>query len=140
MKTEDAEVTSNEILLRLVWHHFFKRGPPIRVKLAAFHPKPLETDGISFFRFDCLADAQECLMAIPKAENRPLNGIVAVSVADVYQLGLSIVARHNSQVAGHVIAQELNIITWTNEKQIWLPVVERLAELSSSNILHLPNG
>ena len=139
MKTEDSEVTSDEILLRLVWHHFFKLGPPVRVALRAFHPKSLEIDGISLFRLACLNDAQECLVAIIKSENRTLNGIVGLVVGDIYKLGLSILPKHNTQVAGHVILPEINITTWTNEKPLLLPVVEALAELSIKNILRYPN-
>ena len=139
MKTEDSEVTSDEILLRLVWHHFFKLGPPVRVALRAFHPKSLEIDGISLFRLACLNDAQECLVAIIKSENRTLNGIVGLGVDDIYKLGLSILPSPNPRVAGHVVLPELNSNSWAVEKPIWHPVVEALAELSRNNILHYPS-
>lgn len=79
-------------------------------------------------------------MAILKVENHSLNGIVGLAFTDIRKLGLSVSPRRNPQVAGHVILPELNINTWTDEKSIWLPVVEELAEMASKNILRYPIG
>ena len=55
MKHEDAEVTDDEYLVRLVVEHKFRpHGAGLRLKEGVFNPASSDSDGLSFHRLSCL--------------------------------------------------------------------------------------
>lgn len=140
MKSEDEPVTDDELILRLIWRDFYKPGDPYTVKPRAFHPRDNETTGISVFRLACLEEPSDALLALPNPVNRSSYLIAALPVVELTTLGLTVTPDRIDAVPGHAVLSELNSASWANEKAIWLPRVEKLAQLAGQRIVHMPTG
>lgn len=138
MKSEDAPVTDDELVLRLVWRDFYKDGDPLKIKPRAFHPRDDETTGISVFRLACLVAPSDALRALPDPAKRTKYAIVAMSVAELKTLGITVTPDRNPSVPGHALLSELNSASWSTDKATWLPKVEKLAAASERCVMHKP--
>jgi hypothetical protein len=137
MKDQNAPVTPDEVVLRLVWWTHYKPGLAACVREDAFEPKRHETDGISLFRAACLSGPSDALAAIAE-EKRGLYAIAALPVADVFGLGLTVQPAPIEAVAGHAVVPELNILTFKAEKERWRKVMKLMAVIASRNVVHAP--
>ncbi len=64
MKPETDPVTSDEMVVRLIWEGFYKVDEILRVRPSAFNPRANETGGISVFRLACMSSADQSLTAM----------------------------------------------------------------------------
>jgi hypothetical protein len=138
MKSEDDPVSDEEIVLRLIWHQFYKQDDSPSIKPRAFHPRNDEVTGISVFRLDCLPSPEDALNALPDPEKRRLYYIAGLPVTSLRLLGLTVVPDKIEQISGHAVLQELNCNSWSADKAIWKPKVEELARIASEQIVHRP--
>ena len=88
MKPETEPVAPDEWLIRLVWEDRVTDGVPV-ISPNAFEPRKNETDGISFFRRDCLNEPSDALFVIPE-EKRSRYAIVLIPVSQLASLNLSV--------------------------------------------------
>jgi hypothetical protein len=103
----------------------------------AFEPRKAETEGISLFRRACLTDPADALLAIAE-DKRPRYAVVAIPVALLTALGLSVRPAPIPAVPGHVLVPEVNITDYAADKARFTPIKLRLAEAASANILRRP--
>jgi hypothetical protein len=136
MKPESAPISDDEWLIRLVWEDRVSKRIPI-ISPNAFEPRKNETDGISFFRRECLDDPGAALQVIAE-EKRPRYALVLVPVPLLASLGLSIRPAPISQIPGHVVVPQLNIDDYLADKARFTPIKLRLAEVASENIIRWP--
>lgn len=142
LKAESEPISDDEKLYRRV--HQIRFGPP--VSPGAFEPRVRgrdpDTDGISLYRAECLSGPDEVLNLIPDAEKRKANGIVAVKVADLKHLGLTVAATPVACIAGHVSVPEMSSSAML-DKDSKARCKERMFELAkiasrSENIIKQP--
>src|SRR3989442_552368 len=114
MKAESDPITEDEFLLRLVWEDRVTSKAPI-ISPNSFEPRPNETDGISFYRRDCLKDPADALVPIAP-EKRDRYAIVQIPVSTLRSLNLTVEPRPRSDVPGHVVAPELNVTDYLVNK------------------------
>lgn len=140
MKAEADPITEDEWLIRLVWEDRFTNRVPV-ISPNSFEPREgrnPDTDGLSFYRKDCLNDPTDALLAVPE-EKRPRYGMVILPVRLLTSLGLS-VRPAPAVVPGHVVVSELNITDYKSDKARFTPLKLRLAEVASENIIRRPFG
>jgi hypothetical protein len=136
MKSESDPITEDEWLIRLVWETRVTDKTPI-IEPNSFEPRKDETDGISFFRTACLAAPADALAVIAE-EKRPRYAIVLVPVSLMSQLGLVVAMAPIDKAAGHVVIANLNWVAYKADKKRFTPIMLRLAEVASQNILRRP--
>lgn len=142
MKPETDPISPDEMLIRLVHRDRFRDRVPV-ISPSAFEPrvkgnKP-DTDGISLFRNDCLAEPADALRALA-ADKQPLHGIVMVPYAVFTRLGLTVVAAPRADIPGHVVVPELKSEVYAADKSLFNRVKLSLAEAASSNIVRRPTA
>jgi hypothetical protein len=140
MKAETDPITEDEWLIRLVWEDRFTNRVPI-ISPNAFEPRGgrnPDTDGISFYRKDCLNDPAAALLAVAE-EKRPRYGMVLVPVRLLTSRGFSVRPAPDI-VPGHVVVPELNITDYGADKARFTPIKLRLAEVASENIVRRPGA
>jgi hypothetical protein len=138
MKAETDPITEDEWLIRLIWGDRITNRVPV-ISPNSFEPRDgrnPDTDGISFYRRDCLSDPNDALCAVPE-EKRPRYGMVLVPVSLLISIGLS-VRSAPATVRGHVVVPELNIADYKSDKARFTPIKLRLAEVASENIIRRP--
>ncbi|MCE9531318.1 MAG: hypothetical protein K8T89_09385 [Planctomycetes bacterium] len=136
MKSETDPITEDEWLIRLAWEDKIKNH---LVSANLFEPREgrnPDTDGISLYRKDCLADPFEALRAISE-DKRDRYGIVLIPVHLIYSLGLTIRIKPD-MVPGHVVIPELNIADYKANKVKFTPIKAELAEVARHNIFRRP--
>ena len=136
MKSESESIAEDEWLIRLVWETRVTDKTPV-IEQNSFEPRKDETDGISFFRAACLADPADALAVIAE-DKRPRYAIVQVPVVVMNQLGLIVAMAPIERVAGHVVLANLNWTAYKADKKRFTPIMRRLAEVASRNILRRP--
>jgi hypothetical protein len=134
MKDETSPVSPDEIVVRLVWHHFYKPGPPASVSDRAFLPKPDETDGISVFRAACLSDPTDVLTVIAP-DKRDKYALALLPVAEILALGLSVQPAKIDALPGHAVITELNIDTFKSDKAKCQGLQRQLAAIATKNLI-----
>lgn len=143
MKSEADPVTHDESVLRMVWHEHFKPDCDPKVRPSAIEPKGKkarspEVKGISVWREACLDAPTDPLQTI-KEDKRGRYYIARLGVSDLVVLGLSVVPDPRSEspaIPGHALIPELNCNDYQADKVRWEPVLQRLAELASADIVH----
>jgi hypothetical protein len=140
MKPETDPIAADEWLLRLVIRDRFTARVPT-ISQNTFEPRVKgrepDTNGLSFFRRDCLNDPADALLAMPE-EKRPHYGIVQVPVSMLAGLGLSVTNDPIPEVPGHVVIPELNSTDYATAPARFSTAKVRLAEVASENILLRP--
>jgi hypothetical protein len=137
MKDEDSPVTSDELVLRLIWEDFYVPGRPVPVRDRAFLPKKNEIEGISVFRLACLAHPEDALVVIAP-DKRKRYGIAAIPVAELTALGLTVQPAKIDMIPGHAVLLELNAEAEAADAPRWAIVRERLARIASQTVLRRP--
>jgi hypothetical protein len=142
MKLEMEPVTSDEWLIRLVFHDCFK-PPGLPISVRAFEPRSgrsPDTNGISLYREACLSDVLITLNPVPD-EKRPQYGLVRLPVSLFEELSLSI-QPDPTDVPGHVIIPQINITDYMDKtiKTLIKPKLLELARIASENIIRRPVG
>lgn len=99
MKNEDDPVLPGEMLVRLVWHDYFKPGLDLSIQPGAFEPRKNETDGISLFRLACMADPRDALSVIAE-DKREKYAIAMLPAAELAALGLTVQPSKIAKVPG----------------------------------------
>lgn len=136
MKLESDDITDDEWLYRRVHETRVANLP--RVSPSAFEPRVKGTDpdvdGISLFRADCLADAEQVLEVIPAGPKRDANGLVKLRVSEVRELGIQVRSSANGVTPGHVSLVQLNSLAFKNaetrgECRDWM---NKLSEICST--------
>lgn len=140
MKSEHDPITDDELVLRLVWRDHYRAGDPLTIKPMAFKPRRDEVTGISVFRMECLSTPSQALQALPDPEKRAQYIIVALPIALLITLGLSVTTDRIESVPGHALLRELNFIAYSQNKAIWLPKTEQLAKLATERIVFVPQA
>jgi len=119
MKSESEPIADDEWLLRRVWWERFRSQTTPIISPNAFEPRTggrePDVDGISFYRAACVSDSNEVLATVA-ADKRPKYAIVKIPVALVRTLGLSLVAKQDSRIQGHVVIPEINAIDYARDK------------------------
>lgn len=64
--------------------------------------------------------------------------VVGLLVSDLIALGLSVVSSPINEVPGHAVVPELSYAAWETELARLLTIIDRLAELASTCIVHKP--
>lgn len=137
VKTEIDPIQDGELLYRRVHKDRFRNQKTPYISPTAFEPRTSgrepDTDGISLFRADCLERPQHLLNSIADPDKRAANGIVAVSVAELHDLNLSVVSTPREDIVGHVSIPELSAAAMLNPEtkeqcRIWML---ELAKISS---------
>lgn len=140
MKPETDPIAEDEWLIRLVWHDRFTDRTPI-ISPNSFEPRTKghhpDVDGISLFRRDCLNDPTDALLAIPE-DKRSQYGIVQIPVILLADLKLSVKPSPIETVRGHVVVPEMSASAYSANKTQLKPVMLRLAEVASENIMRRP--
>jgi hypothetical protein len=138
MKPETDPITPDELLIRLVWEDRVTDKVPV-ISPNAFEPRKNETDGISFFRRDCLNDPTDALAVIAE-DKRARYAIVLVPVSVLTSLDLSVKPSQIATIPGHVVVPEININDYSGDKKRFTPIKLRLAEEASNNIVRRPGA
>jgi hypothetical protein len=138
MKAETEPITPEEWLIRLVWHERFSGKVPI-ISKSAFEPRKPETEGISFFREDCLSNPEEALLVIAE-EKRPRYGMVRVSVSQLRELNYTVQSKPIQTIPGHVVIPELNYTEYSRNRSLFVLPLLTLAKTASDNIIRKPPG
>lgn len=139
MKHEDSEVTDDEYLVRIVHEFKFTRsGSGLRLKAGVFKPSSSDTDGLSFFRLDCLQVPIESLDSM-KAENRHLFGLVKVAVATIRSLGWDVVNNREPRCPGHVIVPQINDADYCKDQGDFRAKLNKLKNEAELSIIQLPS-
>lgn len=137
-KSEREPVAPDEWLVRLVWEDRVTDRVPV-ISPNAFEPRKNETDGISFFRRDCLNEPSDALLVIPE-EKRARYAIVLIPVSQLASLNLSVRPAKIGTVPGHVVVPEINITDYRANKARFTPIKLRLAEAASDHIMRRPGN
>jgi hypothetical protein len=138
MKAESDSIADDERLIRLVWEDRVTNRAPI-ISPNAFEPRKTETDGISFYRRECLSNPADALIPFAK-DKRPRYAIVQIPVRLLTSLGLTVRLAPIPIVPGHVVVPEINIADYLADKARFAPIKLRLAETASQNIVQRPAG
>src|SRR5437763_16920 len=109
MKNEDDPISSDEMVIRLIWCDYFKPELNLPIQPGAFEPRKNETDGISFFRLACLSDPRDALNVIAE-EKRERYAVALLPIAELTALGLTVQPAKIAKVPGHAVVAELNIV------------------------------
>lgn len=146
MKSEAEPITDDEWLFRRVRKEQFRTDKVPLISPNAFEPRikgrDPDTDGISLYRAECLADPDEALATIA-AGQRHEYGIVRISVSFILKaLGLSVTSKPDQRAKGHVVIPELNSTDYQIDKARFIPIKEKLAVEASKagNIVKQPAG
>ena len=107
------------------------------ISAQAFAPRKDETEGISVFRASCVA-APEAVLAVFAESKRSLYALVAISVSDIYAMGLSVEPASIAEVSGHALIPELNAEICKADKQWCDGIKKGLAILASNRVLRAP--
>lgn len=107
MKDENAPVSPDEVVVRLVWTDFYKPNLAVPVRDRAFLPRASDDTGLSVFRLACLADARDALAAIAP-DKRDKYALALIPVAELTALGLSVEPAKIDAAPGHAVIPELN--------------------------------
>lgn len=139
MKHEDAEVTDDEYLVRLVVEHKFRpHGAGLRLKEGVFNPASSDSDGLSFYRLSCLSSPFQSLDS-KKPENHNLFGLVQVAVATIRSLGWDVIKSKEDRCPGHVVVPQINPVDYGREdNNDFRAKLIKLRNEAESNIIRLP--
>jgi hypothetical protein len=143
MKAETDPITENEWLLRRVHKDKFRTDKEPLISPNAFEPRikgrDPDTDGISLYRADCLADPTEILATVTE-EKRHEYGIVRIPVRSLATLQLTVKMEVDSRIKGHVVIPELNSVDYEANKSRFTPIKLNLATIASEeeNIVRSP--
>src|SRR5688500_7888188 len=117
MKPQTDPVAPEEWLIRLVWEDRFTARVPV-ISPNAFEPREgrhPDTDGLSFYRRDCLNDPTDVLAAVAE-DKRSRYGLVLLPVSLLSELGLTVRISPVPEVSGHVVVPELNLDAYKADK------------------------
>ncbi len=89
------------------------------------------------FRASCVA-APEAVLAVFAESKRSLYALVAISVSDIYAMGLSVEPASIAEVSGHALIPELNAEICKADKQWCDGIKKGLAILASNRVLRAP--
>lgn len=96
MINENEPISDDEQLLRRVHRQYFTLSRQPLISPNAFEPRfkgrAPDVDGISLFRKACLP-SPEAILALLPSDKRKDHGIVAISVACIKSLGLTVVSK-----------------------------------------------
>lgn len=137
MKPEDAPVSADEYVLRLIHPIYYKADLTLPIQPEAFRPLDVGEAGLSVFRAECLHEPLDALAAIAEGK-RSLYYIARLAIADLRTLGLSVQPDNILTVPGHAIIPELNTVAYHQNKVFWKQVQRQLAEMASRNVVHRP--
>ena len=138
MKPESEPVSDDELVLRLIWHAFFRPAADLCVLPRAFHPRDDEMTGISVYRVACL-DRPVDVLAVIAPEKRNSYYLAALAVTDLHALGITVVPDQIPEVPGHALLLEVNSTAIAADKGKWKPILESLARLASRTVIHEPS-
>lgn len=145
MKPESEPISDDEWLLRRLHITDFRDGKTPLISANAFAPRikgrDLDLNGISLYRFSCLAQPEDILATVP-AEKRNLKGIVQLPVALFKSLSLTVRVDPDDRVLGHVVIPELNSQDYSQDPLRLKPILFQLADFASrpENILLRPTS
>jgi hypothetical protein len=139
MKDENDAVTSDEMLVRLIWEAHYQADLEEPVRKSAFNPKEFETDGISVFRAACLSAPEDALAVIAE-EKRERYAVALIPVVELASLGLSVKPAKIQEIPGHAVLPELNIVDFKQDRNRWVEVSKTLAMLANQNIIRRPKA
>lgn len=139
MTSETEPVTSDEMLVRLIWEGFFKPDESLPVRPSAFNPRATETDGISVFRLTCMTSAMQALDVIAE-EKRSRYAIVMFSASEIFNLGLTVLPAVIESVPGHAVIPELNCVRKVADPDACQNIQMAMAQFASANIVRAPTA
>ncbi|MEZ6143558.1 MAG: hypothetical protein R3B84_23585 [Zavarzinella sp.] len=141
MKSEASSITSDEWLLRRIWHErFFPRISP-NAFLPRTKGRDIDEHGISLFRLSCLNSPSDILVTMD-SEKRLLTGIVQIPVSKLFELGIQVVSDPIPDILGHVLIPEISSTTYTNDKLQIIQLMKQLADMANEegNQLIIPSS
>ncbi len=137
LKSESDAITSDEWLIRLVWHERVTNRDPV-IAPSSFEPRENETSGISLYRRSCLAEPTDALIPFPDPAKRDRYAIVLVSVRLIEQTGCTVRSDPRFDVPGHVLIPEINITAFKADRQRYRSLTRDLATEASDHIIRRP--
>ena len=115
MKDKSEPITTDELVIRLIWKTYYDPNLILPIQPGAFSPKNNETDGISVFRAGCVKNPEDTLVVFAE-DKRDKYAIALLALSDLIGLGLTVQAAKIDDVRGHSILPELNIVDWKADK------------------------
>jgi hypothetical protein len=143
MKDETDPITDDEWFPRRVRVEKFRTDMVPVISPNAFEPRVKgrdpDTDGISLYRAECLAQAEEVLTTVSMDRWHEF-GIVRIPASLLKSLNLTVRSVPDNRVKGHVVIPELNAGDYEADKARFTLIKERLAAAASEddNILRSP--
>ena len=134
MKDESSPITSDELVIRLIWSDFYRPDLTEVIRERAFKPREEETDGISVFRSECLSDPRDAL-AVMSPEKQAKYALALLPVAEILALGLTVQPAMIHRVPGHAAIPELTITALTNDSVKCKDLQRQLATIASRNVI-----
>jgi len=134
---ETDPITSDEWLIRLVWHERVTDRDPV-IAPSSFEPRANEPSGISLYRLACLTDPADALKPFPDVAKRDRYAIVLVSVALIERLGFRVQPDLRPDVPGHVLIPGININSFKADRRRFRPILIALATEASVHIIRRP--
>lgn len=136
MKDETDPITDDEWFLRRVRVEKFRTDKVPIISPNAFEPRVKgrdpDADGISLYREECLAQAEEVLTGV-SMDRWHEYGIVRIPASLLKSLNLTVRSVPDDRVKGHVVIPELNASDYESDKAKFTPIKERLAAVASEN-------
>jgi len=136
MTSESDKV--ERFILRRVSDKHYTPGNPIEIQPLAFRPSSSDTDGLSVYFEQSEGGISPEQLVFDARPGRRFC-VVRLSIRDLEQLGLSVVADPIIDgLPGHALIPEINVNSYQTKKQAMKEVTIKLAELATQGIVLTP--
>jgi hypothetical protein len=134
---EHDPVTESEYIYRRIAPMYYDAALNLPIQLQAFRPTANDTTGLSVLRA-AFAKPSDTLANLDPDKAKDYY-VARLSVRDLRNLGLTVAPDPlPGGPPGHALIPELNSAAYRAQKLQWKPVLMKLAELASGDIVHRP--